>query len=271
MRFSLAIFALPLALAIPSPVTNSSGLVSRAENILYARTNLGSKAPGKKNNVVCGTIKVNKYKYICACYDLGEDTCYRADSDNEDNIVEDDGLISTVIRELEGESKLCYLPEHAKPDFKKGCCIYKCKKNFKDCGNKCVKKNKDCPTAGAGGDGGHSGHGGGYGGGYGYNHYDRRNLQCAAGLSACPVVNGNGFECLDVNKDVESCGGCLRSIGAGIQNVGEDCTSIPNAADVSCVAGQCQVQTCLPGFKLNSVGDCVFSEEAYFLQQKYRL
>jgi hypothetical protein len=107
--------------------------------------------------------------------------------------------------------------------------LAECKKNFKDCGNKCVKKNKDCPTAGAGGDGGHSGHGGGYGGGYGYNHYDRRNLQCAAGtsysdlatvvtvyklillyfmmigLSACPVVNGNGFECLDVNKDVESC------------------------------------------------------------------
>lgn len=100
MRFSLALFALPLALAIPSPVTNSSGLVSRAENILYARTNLAGKAPGKKNNVVCGTIKVNKYKYICACYDLGEDTCYRADSDNEDNIVEDDGLISTVIREV---------------------------------------------------------------------------------------------------------------------------------------------------------------------------
>ena len=96
-----ALLALPLAIAVPSPVANSSTLVTRADNILHARGSLRGKAPGGgKDNVVCGTIAVNRQKYICACYDLGEDTCYRADSKKEDNIVEDDGLISTVIRQV---------------------------------------------------------------------------------------------------------------------------------------------------------------------------
>ena len=30
--------------------------------------------------------------------------------------------------------------------------------------------------------------------------------------------------------------------------VGEDCSSLPGVADVACIAGQCTVQRCLPGY-----------------------
>lgn len=93
MRLSLALFALPLALALPSTTSTVTPL-----HALRART-FGFPGQGNNNGLVCGTIPVSKKKYICACYDLGEDTCYRADSGQEDNVVNDDGLISTVIRE----------------------------------------------------------------------------------------------------------------------------------------------------------------------------
>jgi hypothetical protein len=98
MRFSLSVLlALPLALAIPSQT--SPNLTTRAGKGLLARTS-GHGGLGGGDNVVCGTIPINKKKYICACFDLGDNTCYTADSKKDDNVVEDDGLISTVIKEV---------------------------------------------------------------------------------------------------------------------------------------------------------------------------
>ena len=37
---------------------------------------------------------------------------------------------------------------------------------------------------------------------------------------------------------------------------GEDCTAIPNVANVQCVAGSCVVKSCARGFML-SAGECV--------------
>lgn len=106
MRFAAAIctvLALPLALAIPSPVSNSSNLTTRSENVLAARTSLEKGTNGGKNPLLCTTIvkKVRGQKQVtCVCFDVAEDTCYSADSDKKDHIVEDQNLISKVILQV---------------------------------------------------------------------------------------------------------------------------------------------------------------------------
>lgn len=107
MRFSLfSLLALPLALALPSPVSNSSELVSR-DQLLTARTDLLSVLSSlgnnnKKDDVICANVpSFPKSKtYICVCYDLSDNTCYRADSKNTDNVVKDGQLISTIIKQV---------------------------------------------------------------------------------------------------------------------------------------------------------------------------
>jgi hypothetical protein len=117
MRFSLfSLLALPLALALPSPVSNSSELFSR-DQMLTARTNLFNSLGnyGKNNNdkdeVICANIPSapGSKKYICVCYDLDDDTCYRADSKNPDNVVKDDKLISTVIQQVSQPVQVAFL------------------------------------------------------------------------------------------------------------------------------------------------------------------
>ncbi|KAL1410696.1 hypothetical protein Q8F55_001638 [Vanrija albida] len=55
--------------------------------------------------------------------------------------------------------------------------------------------------------------------------------------------NYDGFECVDVLHDLESCGGC-----PGVDGV--DCTTIEGASDVSCVLGKCKVHACDEGLTL---------------------
>lgn len=55
-----------------------------------------------------------------------------------------------------------------------------------------------------------------------------------------------GFECIDLENDVENCGGCA-SLGTG-----QDCTQIPGAKKSTCESSQCVVLSCQPGHVLSA-------------------
>ncbi|KAI0793495.1 hypothetical protein C8Q75DRAFT_731202 [Abortiporus biennis] len=90
-----------------------------------------------------------------------------------------------------------------------------------------------------------------------YNHHKRgvkaRAVSlCPNKLSACPIAGLSGltgdYECLDVQTELTSCGGCA-STGAG-----QDCSTIPGAWNVACEAGACKVYTCAQGYKKSNDG-----------------
>ncbi|WVR05767.1 hypothetical protein IAU60_002792 [Kwoniella sp. DSM 27419] len=51
-----------------------------------------------------------------------------------------------------------------------------------------------------------------------------------------------GFECVELDTELNSCGGCL-ALGAG-----QDCSTINNAKATGCEAGVCQVYSCFDGY-----------------------
>ncbi|KAI0081126.1 hypothetical protein K474DRAFT_1588492, partial [Panus rudis PR-1116 ss-1] len=81
----------------------------------------------------------------------------------------------------------------------------------------------------------------------------KREAVCDKGLTACGIYGWNGlsskdaWECVDTNRDIESCGGCAIPLTLGTPR-GIDCTAIPGVRDVSCHAGQCIVHRCSPGY-----------------------
>ena len=65
----------------------------------------------------------------------------------------------------------------------------------------------------------------------------RRDVECEFPYKRCAIPGlGDSYECVDVQSNVESCGGCM---GAG----GMDCTSINNALAADCKYGSCVVRT----------------------------
>lgn len=79
--------------------------------------------------------------------------------------------------------------------------------------------------------------------------------ECPPGRTACPV-EGGGYECIDTDTELESCGGCRvpgSSAPAGI-----DCTALPGVHPhaVTCTRGRCVTFRCKPGFTLRK-GKCV--------------
>ncbi|ORX36617.1 hypothetical protein BD324DRAFT_457446 [Kockovaella imperatae] len=88
---------------------------------------------------------------------------------------------------------------------------------------------------------------------------------CPVDLTPCNVIDGDGlsFECLDVNQELESCGGCING-GFGFQDgvVGVDCTALAGVdpSAVSCVQGQCKVSACKSGYKLVG-GKCIGKDQ----------
>ncbi|EIW71570.1 hypothetical protein M231_07284 [Tremella mesenterica] len=51
-----------------------------------------------------------------------------------------------------------------------------------------------------------------------------------------------GFECIELDTELNSCGGCL-ALGSG-----QDCSLIPNARMTGCEAGACSVYSCYDGY-----------------------
>lgn len=82
---------------------------------------------------------------------------------------------------------------------------------------------------------------------------------CPSGLQACRVNQGefatDDFECLDVQAELESCGGCTQGLIEGDSKYatsGVDCTAVEGVemGAVSCVSGQCQISQCRRGYAL---------------------
>jgi len=64
----------------------------------------------------------------------------------------------------------------------------------------------------------------------------RRDVDCEFPYTKCAIPGlENSYECVDVQSNVESCGGCA---GAG----GMDCTSIKNALAADCTLGSCVIR-----------------------------
>ncbi|GAA6003389.1 hypothetical protein JCM10207_000310 [Rhodosporidiobolus poonsookiae] len=63
------------------------------------------------------------------------------------------------------------------------------------------------------------------------------------------MLGSGGFECLDTQQALDSCGGCA-SLGQG-----QDCTRIRGVNAVGCEAGQCVVFSCQQGWKPSLAGD----------------
>ncbi|BGP58249.1 hypothetical protein JCM8202v2_005910 [Rhodotorula sphaerocarpa] len=61
-----------------------------------------------------------------------------------------------------------------------------------------------------------------------------------------------GYECLDTQRSLESCGGCAST------GHGRDCTAIPHVGNVTCEAGVCVVVSCARHYRPARAGDrCV--------------
>ncbi|TFK21707.1 hypothetical protein FA15DRAFT_69404 [Coprinopsis marcescibilis] len=115
-----------------------------------------------------------------------------------------------------------------------------CKWPFTECNGKCGL-HKACPSKG---------------------HHKRdltpENANCPTGYTACGILGRHlgSWECIDTQKDLESCGGCMVSLANSVDNrLGDDCTAIQGVDDVACVQGQCKVHKCMDGYEINAAGD----------------
>ncbi|KAG8984579.1 Dihydroxyacetone synthase [Tulasnella sp. JGI-2019a] len=95
----------------------------------------------------------------------------------------------------------------------------------------------------------------------------KRSMNCMRGYKKCFHYSGlGGFECVDVARDPESCGGCVAPEGvlqAAPTNddedyeeaTGQDCTAIPGVNTTTCRRGQCVIEKCRKGYaKLRDAG-----------------
>ncbi|WVR05026.1 hypothetical protein IAU60_002038 [Kwoniella sp. DSM 27419] len=79
---------------------------------------------------------------------------------------------------------------------------------------------------------------------------------CPAGLTACNIVGSEeGFECINIADELESCGGCVNGLFGSSDGVsGTDCTAIIGAAPggVACHESRCIVFDCDEGYTLSN-------------------
>jgi len=146
----------------------------------------------------------------------------------------------------------CYAPANGQAFCKSGSCSFTCNPGFNQVGLACKaatasplprKKRSTATTA----------------------------FYCPQGEEACPVIGSQslaaamaaskaqgllkfnpdtkgGYECIDTQSSLESCGGCA-SIGAG-----QDCTKLPHASSMGCSEGKCVIFKCSIGFVANKAG-----------------
>ncbi|KAG5729991.1 Protein priA [Termitomyces sp. T112] len=93
-----------------------------------------------------------------------------------------------------------------------------------------------------------------------------RGKRCPSGYTPCgiPARGANSWECLNIQTELESCGGCVLSLSGNVSDIpeGADCTAMPGVADVSCVGGRCLVHRCMPGYEFDPTGSsCVYLED----------
>ncbi|KAL0064551.1 hypothetical protein AAF712_008496 [Marasmius tenuissimus] len=77
------------------------------------------------------------------------------------------------------------------------------------------------------------------------------------GKSVCGLPSGQGFECVDTESAVDSCGGCVYPNPWATATSGRDCAT-PHALKAACRQSQCVVDLCQDGFAPNDARDaCV--------------
>ncbi|KAL6301954.1 hypothetical protein BKA93DRAFT_737700 [Sparassis latifolia] len=96
---------------------------------------------------------------------------------------------------------------------------------------------------------------------------------CPRGHKSCPVYGMSGLrghECVDIQNDLESCGGCAGSdspLGQRAEDGGRDCSVIPNVESVSCQGGKCTIEKCSEGHVPSANGEaCVPFFDRFSLQ-----
>ena len=57
-------------------------------------------------------------------------------------------------------------------------------------------------------------------------------------------------------------GGCVLPL-TPFSPIGQDCTTLPGVADVSCLSGECVVHRCMPGYTLSHDGTRCISTRAH--------
>lgn len=102
-------------------------------------------------------------------------------------------------------------------------CTYNCIAPFVRCGDRCVDPSKQTCTSAVPGP-----------------SRKREFKDCEAGKATCPVATG--WKCVETMTDIDSCGGCPGS--------GTRCRSLPGAKEVSCVRGECIIEECYDGLRL---------------------
>lgn len=146
-----------------------------------------------------------------------------------------------------GQPATCDYPDNSTPVCG-GACTFTCDDGYYLCGGQCIANTRTCISDVPG-----------------PLRKRSRIPTCPNGWSAC-VVEGSSlaapsFECVNTKADIDSCGGCMhgsiRQSGLiDFKKRGEDCTAIPGANDISCVASSCQIFSCLRGWVLEN-GTCV--------------
>jgi len=80
---------------------------------------------------------------------------------------------------------------------------------------------------------------------------------CSEGLTRCSAPSFSyglpGWECVDSQTNLESCGGCPLSLHDD-EPAGVDCTAIRGAQDVTCRQGRCEVRSCGIGYEISQDG-----------------
>lgn len=90
---------------------------------------------------------------------------------------------------------------------------------------------------------------------------------CAFGLHHCPVYGQwqkgtflKGFECIDTQHELESCGGCVHNDspdGEVNNRGGQDCSAITGVDTVRCVQGRCVIgKSLILSCRLSSLNSC---------------
>ncbi|KAI8448573.1 hypothetical protein BY996DRAFT_7576468 [Phakopsora pachyrhizi] len=101
--------------------------------------------------------------------------------------------------------------------------------------------------------------------------------KCPTGLTACPIVQMNqtaaevwspspavSYECLKVDEELSSCGGCA-TLGKGT-----DCSAVEGVLSAGCSAGKCYTFSCQDGYKLSKMTNkCTLINSKPNLYQKY--
>lgn len=226
------------------------------------------------NNQVCGASKAacttTKANCVSTCSD---GACVLSGASGYSYSTTTDSCVATTsdVNNCGAPGYVCYAPANGKAACQQSTCSYTCNSGYTQSGLSCKSLTASAATV---------------------NKKKRGPVEaffCPAGEEACPIVGSqslaqalaaskskqgtlkfdsvkSGYECLDTQSTLESCGGCA-STGEGV-----DCSKLPHASSMGCSEslssvylaffllmhctdeGKCTIFKCLPGFVANAKG-----------------